>query len=251
MKDNVWPELDIWLVINSSETGLSLVREYGDDFAWHHGYCEWISHGLRTREFTLTDIDGRPLQTLRDDPGTIVLDGVDKPRLDLINGKWYTRFIDYRQFNYPGSPTFPFYINTIEPRIHAKQCYLLARYFQRIGITTHQDYHRWMMGASEDDDKFIAFNLAIGRTDPEDWIVTGAYLKKQGHRIEFMNDYGEKQIYQQLGAIEGEKMIKLFKQGVDRTRALLDYQGDHFQLGSYLTPECELVDVNINTLVLP
>jgi len=250
VKDNVWPDLDIRLFENTAEVGLSLIRAHGDDFVWNHGYTEWISHGLRTREFTLTDIDGRPAQALVDDPETIILDGIDKPRLDLVDGKWYTRFIDYRQFNYPGSPTFPFYINTIEPRIHAKQCYMLARYFQSIGITTHQEYHHWMMDSSSDDRKYIAFNLAVGRTDPKDWVVTGAFLKRQQDNKDHINEYSKNQIYRQLGAIEGEKMIRLYTQGIKKARDLLEYRSDHYQMGSHLTPECELVDANVTTLVL-
>lgn len=119
------------------------------------------------------------------DDDSIIIDGIDKPKLDLIDGVWQARFNDRPLEWFRNSPTFPFFINTIEPRIHIKQCHMLKKYMISRGIDTHNKVHdsqSWNISG-----EYEQFNLAIGRDNPEDWILTSPYIKNFDDSQEAIN----------------------------------------------------------------
>jgi hypothetical protein len=213
LKASTWPDLEIIVYYGSADVISKMYNQYGNDYVYRPSYVNWLCWIPRSVALSSVNNDGDTLRKISDNPRHIILDGIEKPKLDIMaDGNWYSRFADFRVVQYIDSPTFPFFINTVEPRIHIKQSYMLARYLKSKGVSDHTTYHNWMTKAGKDDNLYIEYNKAISRVNPNKWVTTTAFLKRDLGSDAFYKR-AEVLLKRELGHMEADRIIKLYHEG--------------------------------------
>lgn len=86
--------------------------------------------------------------------------GKEKPRLDLLDGKWYMWMTDVPMLDSIGEPTVvDFYLPESDPCLFVKQCYMAIKYFESLPNIDHAMVH----DIQSQKYNYSAWNLALGR----------------------------------------------------------------------------------------
>lgn len=236
IKQHMYPEIDVRWLTWTAEKAADTYKHFTDDWIYS-------SASLSTR---LGRVD-REQQFLSDriaagaalDDDSIVIDGIDKPRLDFVDGHWHTRFTDRYLEWFRGSPSFPFFINTVEPRIHIKQCHLLRKWMLSQGIKSHKAVHQAQLWQGQN---YENFNRAIGRVDPNTWILTSPYIKHfDDSQLGIQMAINNLKSYSEL---EAERILKIWQTGITKLKhELEDIATDSFYFAPpALSPAIRLPD---------
>lgn len=100
---------------------------------------------------------------------SITLTGADKPRVDLINGQWYSYFVDTACLDTWGQGVEGFYLGA-DPAIHIAQCHAIKNLIQQQGLTSRREILKFQNSKSPEIRN--AINSALARPEPFDSIVT-------------------------------------------------------------------------------
>jgi hypothetical protein len=210
LKEKIWPDLDIVVIEYDSRHILKSYHSLQSDWIATPGFEPRLSKNPRKLQF-----DSDPTsRSLAHDPDCIILDGNDKPRLDILDGKWCARFLDGQIPFFHESPTVPFFINTQAPLIHIKQSHLLKHWMLSRGVRTHQDLHSLQSRFNSDDMIYRSSNLAIRRHDPGAKIVTTTQIKRIENSEQF-SDMTIKDLVHAVGANDADWIQTQYKKGID------------------------------------
>jgi hypothetical protein len=116
-----------------------------------------------------------------ENPNTIMLDGFDKPRLDIFNNSWYNRLTDQGSQWNVDTPITNFYISSDFPQLQIKQTWLLIKFLETHNITTNQQLHevqqidKW--NATVKPFTYEQFSSAPGRVVPDFWFAREFFNK--------------------------------------------------------------------------
>lgn len=227
VKQNIWPALSIEVVDWTSQQATNVFASQGLDWIFDGAFDAKIGKTNRYQQLS----SNHRVAALIDDPQAVILDGNDKPKLDIMAHGWYARFNDRQVPWFKNSPTFPFFINTVEPRIHIKQCYLLQKHLVAKGITTHEALHAYQSKCNYDDHLYVSMNQAIGRIDPQHWILTTAFIKRDDDHsnlnLRTENDLASN------GAHAKDQVMSIYRKGIEKVRQTFK---DIVQDGTYSIP---------------
>jgi hypothetical protein len=109
--------------------------------------------------------------------GRIDINGIDKSRVNLRDGKWYAQMPD-QAINYYFDCNYDlFYISPEATKLYIKQCWLVIKWFESRPECSHEFVHH-VQGNFDNGDLYAQWNRAQGRTPVYD--LQSAYgLHKQ------------------------------------------------------------------------
>lgn len=144
--------------------------------------------------------------------GRVDINGADKPRVNLYQGKWYSQMPDRALYFFFNSPYELFYISPAATRLYIKQVWLAIRWFESLRECSHEFVHT-VQAQRAGGDWYAEWNLSLGRSNVHDGLSrTGLY------RSLFMgigeNTYETRDMLDVL-KIQDPEMYKTWRNGVD------------------------------------
>lgn len=227
-KKNYWPNLKIRVIELQHSTTEKFYTSQGDDWI----YSPWFRTDF-TKNSRLSTITAEP-ELLRElqNPGTIMLDGFDKPRLDIFNGNWYNRLTDQGAYWYIDTPIVNFYISSDMPELNIKQTWLLIDFLEKHNITTNQQLHdvqqidRWNYTIKPFT--YEQFSSAPGRVIPDFW-----FAKEYVNKTFFVGGINSRETQPLVDYYTNDSTsaMAIYQSGLTRIRNLLPNSvGDSFSL---------------------
>jgi len=164
VKDTYYPNLKINHIKINYKSLSKFYKDLGEDWIFHPG-CS-LKPGKTSRYFSTNITEDFLSHTTKiSDRGDIM--GVDKPKLILRDGKWYTFCPDGSCADFIGSKHESFYITESLPQLHIKQVYKAINWFESLPEFTEDILHdvqgRSRVVDGPHKEYFAAWNQAIGR----------------------------------------------------------------------------------------
>jgi hypothetical protein len=227
-KQHYWPNLKIRIIELQHSTSEQFYINHGDDWI----YSPWFRTDF-TKNSRLSTVNAN-LDLLKEleRPGTVMLDGFDKPRLDIFDGKWYNRLTDQGAYWYIDTPIVNFYISSDMPELNIKQTWLLVNFLEKHNITTNQQLHevqqidRW--NATAKPFTYEQFSSAPGRVVPDFW-----FAKEFVNKTFFVGGIKNRETQPLVDHYNNDRSaaMSIYKSGLTRIRSLLpDSVSDSFSL---------------------
>ena len=151
------------------------------DFYQHHGN-DWIYHdrgsfpGFTKQNRANTAQWQKEFRSLAQQPGRLDINGVEKPRVNLVDGKWYAQMSDRTLYYFFDCPYELFYISPAATEIYIKQCYMVIDWMeQQPGVS-----HNWVHRVQSNDlgpEIYAEWNRACGRSSVHNKIASGGLYK--------------------------------------------------------------------------
>jgi hypothetical protein len=159
-KKHVWPDLKITTVKWQVKDALHYYRTVGSDWIYHNG--DVLRFSKHSRDLLLTLNSG--VIGLSDRPGrSLQINGFDKPRLDVRDGKWFSTRTDKNLYYEMDDVALQFWIL---PELYVKQCWMMVRWLESLGYKTQQDLHAFVHQLQSNKTSGLIYeqwNLALGR----------------------------------------------------------------------------------------
>ena len=139
-----------------------LVRHFnktGLDWIYTNGGQYKINQNSRAILGTKND----DVRRTQDRPGrSLQLNGIDKPRVNLRDGQWYSVRTDSCVFQEADDWSLHFWYL---PDLYVKQTWMMIRWLESLPATSHEFVHR-LQGNGIDDSHYMQWNLALERELP-------------------------------------------------------------------------------------
>ena len=137
LKNTVWPNLKITHFYRTTDHTVQFYRNLKNKWAHYNpGLLQF------TKEFDLFDqFTGQVVNTVHND-NHIHIFGMDKPRLDLYQGKWYAIQIDTLSKYMTTRNTHAFYWSAEDPLINLKQTWMMVNWMEENFDVTHEMVHQ-------------------------------------------------------------------------------------------------------------
>lgn len=171
LKNNHWPQLKIRFLVLDHNLVEGFYNELQEDWIYSPHFRTDMTKNSRLAAIN-TNVE---LMRELEDPGTTMIDGWDKPRLDIFNDTWYARITDAGYNWYFNTPVNNFYINSAMPELQIKQTWLTLKFMEEHGICTNAQVHdvqkidRW--NETEKPFTYQQYASAPGRVTPEFWFA--------------------------------------------------------------------------------
>ena len=160
LQKTVWPNLKLTFYKRTIKSVVDFYRRYREDWINHPGEQLGLTKNIRDLEFEVFgEILGAHQRSRR-----IVVEGRDKPRLDLYDNKWYMMMTDGLLKWCMGNSALQFFYDPNFPEIHAKQCYMMIDWLEENFDVTPELVHK-IQGHAIGGTIYAQWNLAVGR-DP-------------------------------------------------------------------------------------
>jgi hypothetical protein len=138
IKKNHWPNLKITYQRKEVDTIAKFYETLGDKWIEHPGEHFAMQKNIRDWEFeTMREVLGRHHAT-----GHILLEGRDKPRVNLRDGRWYAMMNDKLLKFCMGNTAEQFYYSPDFPELHVKQCFMAIDWMEKTFDITHEMVHQ-------------------------------------------------------------------------------------------------------------
>lgn len=176
-KQKYWPNVIINNIVITHELTNQFYKQHGDDWI----YSSWFRSEF-TKNSRIHAINNKTsLLKELDNPGTIMIDGFDKPRLDIFDGNWYQRMTDVQVRWFVDSPITGFFISNQLPALQIKQSWLMIKFFEQHNITTNAQVHDvqriTLWDKSVKPFSYEEYSCAPGRIAPTFWFAKEFYNK--------------------------------------------------------------------------
>lgn len=161
IKNTTQPWLHINVVNYDQNAPFKFYRDHKDDWIYQdHGSFASVTKSNRSLNSQLVDDYKRIVNTTN----RLDINGVDKPRLNLVNGNWYMQMPDRLLQAYFDSPYDLFYISPCAVKINIKQTWLAIKWFETFKECSHEFVHN-IQGNKCSDMYYREWNLGFGRND--------------------------------------------------------------------------------------
>jgi hypothetical protein len=164
IKNTIYPNLKINVVPISDKLHTNFYRKYKNDWIYHDslnyfGYLKPSrSMGFAYQPDYLGELNSKNLTSNR-----VNIQGVEKPRVDLRHGKWYSCMPDVAVSPFIDAEIELFYMSPDATEIYIKQCWNAIKWFESFPQCSHQFVHD--VQSQKNDLLYIEWNKAIGRED--------------------------------------------------------------------------------------
>jgi hypothetical protein len=179
------------------------------DWIYNNGGQSKINQSSRE---ILYNQNGQLKRTL-DRPGrSIQINGIDKPRVDLRDGKWYSVRSDALLFQESNDWALEFWYL---PDLYVKQTWMMIHWLETLEETSHEFVHQ-LQSHSLGDQLYRDWNLAIGRELP-------LYSFLQGHNVKNLlsgTNAGESKYLADNIRISNPEIYHCWKTGADHLETI-------------------------------
>lgn len=160
----------------------------------------------------------KEFRDINNQKGRIDINGIDKSRVNLENGKWYAQMPD-RALNYYFDCNYDlFYISPEATRLYIKQCWMVVRWFENQVNCNHEFVHH-VQGNFDDGKLYAEWNRAQGRTPVYDLqSAYGLHKKLVGYSVNSV----EGQKIRESIPTQNQSIHQIWKSGID-------YMADKFK----------------------
>jgi len=211
IKQTIWPRLKITSVRWGDHCSVyKFFRTHKTDWIYHANNVFRISQNSRPFLYSMNDQVRRTYVAGKN----IVINGIDKPRLDLRDGQWYACRTDAALYSEKDPVTLHFW--TL-PDLYVKQCWMMIRWLESLPGLDHDMVHA-LQSHRLGDDLYNHWNLAIGR----DWPMHGFC-----HGVGDKNTFGgalncaEAKPLLQHAALSAPDVLKIYHQGLEQLSILV------------------------------
>lgn len=179
IKTHVQPWINIRLIAYDQDTTFNFYKDHGSDWIYQGpGHFQVFTKTSRHN----TGLYNRGLQGLDQITGRCDITGAEKPRVNLVDGKWYAQMPDNALFYHMGCPRELFYINPEATTLYIKQVWLAITWFESNPGCDHNFVHEVQGRKSQlttemQGQLYAAWNKGIGRSDVFDWVSATGYNK--------------------------------------------------------------------------
>jgi hypothetical protein len=143
--------------------------------------------------------------------GRVDINGVDKPKVNLYNNKWYSQAPDKAFYDFFESPYELFYLSPAATKIYIKQTWLAIKWFEQLENISHELVHK-IQGHQAGGDLYAKWNLCLGRSHVHDQIAKYGLFK-------MLLGFGERpfETRAMLDALQTQdtRLYQIWKSGVD------------------------------------
>jgi len=179
VKTHLQPWIKIRFVEYNQDTTFNFYKDHGSD---------WIYHGPgHFQSFTKTSryntaLYHTDLQGLDQISGRCDITGVEKPRVNLRDGKWYAQMPDVTLFHHMSSPRELFYISPEATTLYIKQVWMVIAWFESNLLCDHNFVHEVQgkksnLSTAIKGQLYADWNKSFGRSDVFDWVAATGYNK--------------------------------------------------------------------------
>lgn len=161
IKDKYYPNLTITYHRRSMDNLKDFYLIHGDDWVVHPGEFFTVTKAIRDWEFESPSV----LMGRHEHPNHGLIEGRDKPRLNFINGKWYSSMNDKLLKFSMGNSADQFYYSPECPEIYVKQCYMMIQWIEREFDVVNSDLIHYIQSRHIAPVLYEKWNLAIGRDE--------------------------------------------------------------------------------------
>lgn len=151
------------------------------DFYHHYGN-DWIYHdrgsfpGFTKQNRANTAQWQKDFRDLGRQIGRLDINGAEKPRVNLIDGRWYSQMPDTAIYYYLDCPYELFYMSPEATKIYIKQCWMAIRWMEQHPAVSHAWVHDVQSNALGPE-IYAQWNYACGRSRVYDKISAGGLYK--------------------------------------------------------------------------
>jgi hypothetical protein len=143
--------------------------------------------------------------------GRVDINGVDKPKVNLYNNKWYSQVPDKALYDYFDCPYELFYLSPAATKIYIKQTWLAIKWFESLSNISHELVHQ-VQGNQAGGDMYAKWNLGLGRSHVHDQIAGYGLFKCLVGLSE--NSFESKSLTNAIHAQDPE-LFQIWRAGVD------------------------------------
>lgn len=160
IKKNLWPNLKLTIYHRRYENLANFYLKNGSSWIYHPGEHYGLAKGIRDFEYdTVKEIGGKHQRN-----NSVIIEGRDKPRLDLRDNRWYASMNDALLKYCIANSNLQFYFDPEFPEIYVKQCYLMIKWLENNHDVTHDFLHK-IQSIKAGGEVYEQWNLALER-DP-------------------------------------------------------------------------------------
>jgi hypothetical protein len=161
IKKEHYPNLIITYHKRTIDNLADFYLQNGDEWIIHPGEFFTATKAIRNWEFESTT----GLMGKHDSSTHGVIEGRDKPRLLLINGKWYSAMNDKLLKFSMGNCAEQFYYSAEFPELYVKQCYMMIRWLENDFDVVNENLVHYIQSRHIAPVLYEKWNIALGR-DP-------------------------------------------------------------------------------------
>ena len=179
IKTHLQPWLKIRLVEYDQDTTFKFYQEHGSDWMYHGpGHFHYFTKTSRYN----TALYHKDLIGLDHIVGRCDITGVDKPRVNLRDGKWYAQLPDVAILHHLKSPRHLFYLCPEATRLYIKQVWMIVKWMESRPDCSHDFVHevqgkRSNRSIFEQGQLYAEWNKSFGRSNVIDGVSASGYNK--------------------------------------------------------------------------
>jgi hypothetical protein len=154
------PWLNIRHIKYSTQTPVKFYKEHGTDWIYNDkgNFSQFTKQARANTARYQSDFTN-----LNHVFGRIDINGVDKPRVNLVDNRWYVQIPDVSLFHYFDADYEMFFLNPDAAEIYIKQAWMAIRWFESLPNCSHELVHQ--VQSSANSEIFAQWNRAIGRPE--------------------------------------------------------------------------------------
>jgi hypothetical protein len=213
IKKDLWPNLKINLIRwGDSQSIYDYYLKHERDWIYHSG--EVLRFSKHSRDFLWQhNYDVKKLMDRG--PSCIYINGLDKPRLDIYDDKWWACRTDRSMYSEMGDWCLQFWFI---PEIYLKQTWMMIRWMESNQRATNKYVHQ-LQSFDVPESHYRDWNLAIGRDLPP---------------TKFCQGYGEKHVWSGThncieskplldhARLTDKRLVDLYSAGIDYIKTKFD-----------------------------
>lgn len=222
VKKTHWPGLKINVIFYNHQSLFDFYQYYGTDWIYHdYGSLACFNkyHRASTAYFQ------KEFRDIANTIGRVDINGVDKPRVNLYQGKWYSQMPDRALYFVFNSPYELFYISPSATKLYIKQTWMAIRWFESLQNCSHELVHQ-VQSHQCSGEVYAQWNLGVGRSNVHDFIAKTGIFKAMFMGVG-TNPLETRDMVAAL-QIQNPEVYKIWKTGVDKmaTSQAKNWEGD-------------------------
>lgn len=144
--------------------------------------------------------------------GRVDINGVDKPRVNLYQDKWYSQMPDRALYFVFNSPYELFYISPAATKLYIKQTWLAVKWFESLSNCSHELVHK-IQSQNCSGEVYSQWNIGVGRSNVHDFIAKNGIFKAMFMGVG-TDPLETREMVSKL-SIQDSKVYNIWKSGVD------------------------------------
>jgi len=201
------PWLNIRHIKYSTDAPFKFYKEHGIDWIYHDQgiYPQFTKQSrANTAKYQLE------FANLNHVFGRLDINGVDKPRVNLVDNRWYVQVSDVSLFHCFDSDYEMFFLSPEAVEIYIKQVWMVIRWFESLPDCSHELVHK--VQSSFNSETYAQWNRAVGRPEVHNEIARVGWGKEV---ISYNTNSIESNKLKQYASTAEKEVYDTWKKGIE------------------------------------